>query len=145
MLIEIPDTVSEIMTHEVATLDENDSLSNLKEAMRALRFRHMPVTDDGRLIGLITERDLLRISTSSLLPHQGEQDRALGERFRVRDVMTRDVLTVSPQTSVEQAGKLLLRERFGCLPVVEADNTLIGIVTSSDYIRALVQGARYHG
>lgn len=143
MLIEIPTQVSEIMTREVASLSEDDSLSNLREAMGALRFRHMPVTDGDRLIGLITERDLLRISTSSLWPHQGEQDRALAERFRVRDVMVRDVMTVSPDTDVEEAGRVLLRERFGCLPVVDRENVLVGIVTSSDYIR-LVVNAIHH-
>jgi CBS domain-containing protein len=142
MLIEVPEKVSEIMTREVASLDENDNLSNLREAMRAMRFRHMPVTDEGRLIGLVSERDLLRISTSSLWPHQAEQDRALGERFRVRDIMVSDVLTVSPETSIEEAGRLLLRERIGCLPVVDASNMLLGIVTSSDYIRALLDALR---
>lgn len=142
MLIEIPKTVSEIMTREVASLDENDSLSNLQEAMRAMRFRHMPVTDGDHLIGLVTERDLLRVSTSSLWPHQREQDRALGERFRVRDVMVRDVLTVPPDTDIAEAGRLLLRERIGCLPVVDESNVLVGIVTSSDFIRVMVDPAR---
>lgn len=142
MLIETPSKVSEVMTREVASLDESDTLSNLREAMRAMRFRHMPVTDENRLIGLVTERDLLRISTSSLWPHQEEQDRALGERFRVRDIMVRDVLTVSPETSLAEAGRLLLRERIDCLPVVDKDNVLVGILTSSDYIRVLTDGVR---
>lgn len=142
MFVEVPVKVSEIMTREVASLDENDTLSNLREAMRAMRFRHMPVTDGDHLIGLVTERDLLKISTSSLWPHQSEQDRALGERFRVRDVMVRDVLTVSPDTELAEAGRLLLRERIGCLPVVDDKNVLVGIVTSSDYIRVLVDAER---
>lgn len=142
MLIEIPQKLSEIMTREVASLDENDSLSNLQEAMRAMRFRHMPVTDGDRLIGLVSERDLLRVSTSSLWPHQAEQDRALGERFRVRDVMVRDVITAPPDMDLAEAGRLLLRERIGCLPVVDENNVLLGIATSSDYIRVMVDATR---
>lgn len=138
MQIDVPTKVADIMTREVASLDENDSLSNLAEAMRVMRFRHMPVTDGDRLIGLVTERDLLRASTSSLWPHRQEQDRELGERFRVRDIMVRDVMTVSPDADLAEAGQLLLRERIGCLPVVDEKNVLLGIITSSDYIRVMV-------
>jgi CBS-domain-containing membrane protein len=98
MWIEIPATVSLIMTREVVSVEEGDSLTNLLESMRALRFRHLPVTQNDRLIGLLTERDLLRISTSNLLPAPPDAERAILERYRVRDVMVRDVVTVTPDT-----------------------------------------------
>jgi CBS domain-containing protein len=139
MRIDLPTTVSQIMTTDVVTVEETDLLSNLLESMQALRFRHLPVTDAGRLIGLLTERDLFRVSTSDLLPHRAQQDRAMFERFRVRDVMVRDVVTVSPETPLAVAGKLLLDKRLGCLPVVNASNDLLGIVTSSDFVRALTR------
>jgi acetoin utilization protein AcuB len=134
MSSDIPTSVSEIMTREVVSVEESDSLSNLLESMQALRFRHLPVVDAGHLIGLITERDMLRLSCSNLLPHRAQQDRALFERFLVRDVMVRDVVSVTPQTSVAAAGKLLLDKRIGCLPVVDAENELVGILTSSDFV-----------
>jgi CBS domain-containing protein len=139
MLIEIPSTVSEIMTREVISVDEDDSLQNLLESMRALRFRHLPVTDDDRLIGLITERDLLRASTSDLLPHSSAQGRELFERFRVRDVMVRDVAVVHPETTVIGAAQLLREKRVGCLPVIDANNVLLGILTTSDCVAALAR------
>ena len=135
MKLEIPGTVSEIMVRDVVSVDESDSLNDLLTSLHAMRFRHLPVTDGDRLIGLLTERDLLGIATSSLWPHHGEQDRALQTRFRVRDIMVKDVTTVSPDTSVREAGKLLLQQRFGCLPVVDANNVLLGILTSSDFVR----------
>jgi hypothetical protein len=69
MWIEIPATVSLVPTREVVSVEETDSLANLLQSMQALCFRHLPAADDSRLIGLLTERDLLRISTSSLVPH----------------------------------------------------------------------------
>lgn len=134
----LPRVVSEVMTRDVVTADENDNLLNLLGTLKALRFRHLPVVDDDRLIGLLTERDLLAVSASDLLPHRSDADRLLGERFHVRDVMVRDVVTASPEMSVRDAGKLLLKQRYGCLPVVDEANKLVGILTSSDFIRMVV-------
>jgi CBS domain-containing protein len=142
MWIEIPATVSLIMTREVVSVEESDSLTNLLESMHALRFRHLPVTEDDRLIGLVTERDLLQISTSNLLPHRTEQDRALFARYRVRDVMVRDVISVNPDTPITTAGQLLLDKRVGCLPVVDSNNDLVGILTSSDFVASVVRAAK---
>jgi CBS domain-containing membrane protein len=142
MWTELPATVSLIMTREVVSVEESDSLANLLASMQALRFRHLPVTDDDRLIGLLTERDLLRISTSNLLPHSTEQDRELFGRFHVRDVMVRDVITVTPETPVATAGQLLLDKRVGCLPVVDSNNELVGILTSSDFVASVVRSSK---
>jgi CBS domain-containing membrane protein len=128
-----PRVVSEVMTSDVVSVSEDDTLSALVQSMRAMRFRHTPVTDGDRLVGLLTERDLLSASASSLLPSR-ESDEFLQKRFHVRDVMTRDVATVSPSTSLKQAGELMLKRRIGCLPVVDEKNVLVGIVTSSDFL-----------
>jgi CBS domain-containing protein len=143
MLIEIGANVSEIMSTEVISVEETATLVNLLESMRALRFRHLPVTDDDRLIGLISERDLLGVSASSLLPHGAQQDRSLLERFRVRDVMVRDVITVTPETPITVAARLLLDKRIGCLPVVNAQQELVGIVTSTDFVACVVRAAEH--
>jgi CBS-domain-containing membrane protein len=142
MSFELPSTVSQMMTTDVVSVEETDYLSNLLESLQALRFRHLPVTDGNRLIGLLTERDLLRLSASNLLPHRMQQDQALFERFRVRDVMQRDVVTITPETPVTDAGKLLLDKRLGCLPVVNAANELVGIITSSDFVAAVTKAAK---
>ena len=131
----IPKTVADIMTRDVYTLDENENLAHLLETMKLLRFRHTPVTDGKRVVGVLTERDLLRISASSLLPAAREQDARLKERFHVRDVMTRDVITVPEELSVREAGELLISKRVGCLPVVDSQNQLVGLVTENDFAK----------
>jgi CBS domain-containing membrane protein len=145
MLLELPSTVADAMTRDVVTVDENDTLVNLLGSLKALCFRHLPVTDDDRLIGLITETDLLGIAASNLLPHHAAQDRALQERVRVRDIMVRDVVTVSPDSSLKEAGRLLLKQRFGCLPVVDANSQLLGILTMSDFVKAIVHAGVSQG
>ena len=119
MLIEVPSTVADAMTSDVAGVDENGSLENLLESMRALRVRHLPVTDDNHLIGLVTERYLLRTADSDIMPLGAERNRELFARLRVRDVMVRDVLRVAPDVSLTAAAKLMLERRIGCLPVVD--------------------------
>jgi CBS domain-containing membrane protein len=142
MISPTPNTVSELMTRDVVSLAEDDNLLNLLSTLQALRFRHLPVTSSNRLVGLVTERDLLAVSTSSLLPHRASSDHLLQQRFSVRDIMVRNVVTVAPETSIRDAAELLLKHRFGCLPVVDDENELVGIVTSSDLIRRLVDVKR---
>ena len=80
-------TVSEVMSTEVVSLDENDTLLDLQQVLDSFEFRHVPVTQDDRLIGLLSERDVLRYSASNLLPHGASQTRLLEGRYHVRDVM----------------------------------------------------------
>jgi CBS domain-containing membrane protein len=145
MILEIPSTVANVMTRDVVTLDENDTILHLLDTLKALRFRHLPVTDGDRLIGLVSETDLLGIASSNLLPHHREQDRQLQQRFHVSDIMVRKLVTVRPGTSLKEAGRMLLTDRFGCLPVVEADNVLVGILTMSDFVKALVHAGPRRG
>lgn len=130
------------MTRDVVTVEEDDSLSNLRESLKTLRFRHLPVTDEDHLIGLVTETDLLGIASSNLLPHHAARDRELEERYRVRDIMVRDVVTVRPDTPLQQAARVLLKQRFNCLPVVDEHNVLCGIVTSSDFTKLIALAPR---
>lgn len=127
------------MTTDVLCVAEDDNLLNLLETMHALRFRHTPVTTDGRLVGLLAERDLLRISASTLLPNRRESDQFLHKRFLVKDVMIREVISISPEASLHHAAKLMQKERVDCLPVVDGENRLVGIITCSDFLRLVEQ------
>lgn len=134
----LPKTVSEVMTRDVYSIDENDQLANLLEAMKSLGVRHIPVTDGDHLVGLVTERDLLRISTSTLLPNYKESDAFLKKTFHVRDVMQTEVTSVQPETPLLEAGRILHRQRIGCLPIVDSNNVLLGILTEADFVNVVV-------
>ncbi|HEX7670025.1 MAG TPA: CBS domain-containing protein [Polyangiaceae bacterium] len=135
----IPRLVGDLMSRDVLSLSEDQDLLHIDDTMRLFRFRHMPVTNDGRLVGLVTQRDLLRVSASSLLPSAREQTDLLAKRCRVRDIMTHAPKAVGPDTRLRDAAHLMQHEKLGCLPVVNADNVLVGILTEADFLRLVVQ------
>jgi CBS domain-containing protein len=129
-----PKVAADIMTKDVVTLEESETLEFVEQSMRALRFRHMPVMDRGRLVGLISHRDVLRISASSLLPDSEQQTHYLAKKFLVRDVMVRNVATVQPDTPLLEVASRMRKGKLGCLPVVTGENTLVGIITEADFV-----------
>ena len=131
--------VSEIMTKDVITLHEEDDLLEIDRGMEQYQLRHLPVVDGTKLVGLVTHRDLLRVSASSLQSTAAAtaRDEYAKSRTFVSSVMTRDVMTVSPETPISEAARTLVEGRFGCLPVVDGES-LVGIVTESDMLRLLV-------
>jgi CBS domain-containing protein/hemerythrin-like domain-containing protein len=143
--MKIPRLVGELMSRGVLSLTEDQDLRRIEDAMRLFKFRHMPVTDDDRLTGLVTQRDLLRVSASSLLPVAREQTELLAKRYRVRDIMTRAPKAVRPETRLLDAARLMLHEKLGCLPVVNADNVVVGILTEADFLRLAVELLEDHG
>jgi acetoin utilization protein AcuB len=113
-----------LMTSEPATVGPHDILSKAKSIMEAGGFRRLPVLDDGRLVGIVTERDL-RQYTGYL------------ESTRVNAAMSTALVTVTPHNMVEDAARLMLKNKIGGLPIV-ADGKLVGIVTTSDLLRAFL-------
>jgi acetoin utilization protein AcuB len=107
--------------------------------MRDNHIRHLPVvTGTGQLVGIITDRDLRQASASDA-PHLAAYElTALLEKLTVQEVMTRQVTTVRRHTPVAAAAQLFVEQKFGCLPVVHDDNTLAGIITVTDLLRAYV-------
>lgn len=136
----IPRTAGELMTTDVVTLDEHQGIDHLEEAFRVCRFRHMPVVDGDRVVGLVTLRDVLRTSASSLVPSKAKQNEFLFGRFKVRDIMASDVVTVSAGTPLEEVAELMHTRKLGCAPVVEeGSNRLVGILTEADFVRLSAQ------
>jgi CBS domain-containing protein len=130
--------VAEIMAKDLIVLEEWENLLDVARDMHRHHLRHLPVVDGKRLIGIVSHRDLLRFTASQLAPGaiSREHDRSAGENAFVRNVMTREVQTVSPTTSVGDAARLLVEHRFGCLPVVDNDE-LVGMVTEHDLLKLL--------
>lgn len=129
-----PRVAADIMSRDLVTLEETQNLRFLPEVMKVFRFRHMPVVDGKRLVGLVTERDVLRVSASSLLPTAREQTDYLARSFVVRDMMTRQVHCVHPDTPLADVASVMRRQKIGCVPVVEGENTLVGIITEADFV-----------
>lgn len=131
--------VKDLMTHPVVSLFAEQTLPLAEDIMSLKHVRHLPVIDDdNRLLGLVSHRDLLRAQISSLSGLTTDQRRARQSDVRVEQVMTRDVWTVLPHTHAAAAARMLVEHRFGCLPVVDADHHLIGIVTERDFLKLAI-------
>ena len=119
-------TVGELMTRSnLVTLTETQSLAQAEELLRLHRIRHLPVVRNGKLVGLITHRDLLKAAAG----------RPAGTLTTASDVMVKAVCTVRSNTPTREAVKLMLDNKYGCLPVVGADGELVGILTEADMLR----------
>ena len=137
-------TVRERMQVDLVTLDVSARLDRADELMRAERIRHLPILADGRLVGILSQRDIYLAATSSVLGLQpGTQEDWLA-KIPVSEVMTTRVLTAHPDTSIGNAAELMVRERIGCLPVVE-DEALVGLLTDTDCLRFLADLLRDGG
>ena len=137
-------TVRERMQVDLVTLDVSARLDRADELMRAERIRHLPILADGRLVGILSQRDIYLAATSSVLGLQpGTQEDWLA-KIPVSEVMTTRVLTAHPDTSIGNAAELMVRERIGCLPVVE-DEALVGLLTDTDCLRFLADLLRDRG
>jgi len=131
--------VRELMSTDLVTLTEDETLAHAQGCMARGRIRHLPVVRDGKLVGLLTHRDLLAASFSIFAEvDHGEQRRLFGT-VPVVEVMHRDVVTVEPDLPVREAARILLKNKYGCLPVVGPAGELVGILTEADFLRLTVR------
>jgi CBS domain-containing protein len=125
--------VRDIMQHKVVTIGESDSLSTAEDIMRLGRVRHMPVVHAGKLVGVVSERDLLRVSLSELSSSRHVERRAFLHVLEVGRAMSSPPVVIAPGATIEQAARVLAEHRIGCLPVV-ADEVVVGLVTATDVL-----------
>ena len=120
-------TVREIMVTDLVTVGPQQSARHAYQLMRERRCRHLPVVADGRLVGILSDRDLRPVLLSPGLAEA-----------RVQELMSESLTTIDPDTPVEDAASLLVVKRIGCLPVVQGER-LGGIVTETDLLAVLVE------
>lgn len=128
--------VSDMMQTEVVSLGVGDRLDLAEDIMRLGRIRHLPVLEEGRVVGLVSNRDLLAASLSKVLEFDPVQRRTFVRSVQVEEVMSRSPQTVEPDAPLREAAALMLHRKIGCLPVVKPDGTLVGLLSESDLIRA---------
>lgn len=130
--------VRDLMQREVVTLDAEESLGLADDVMRLGRIRHMPVTARGRLVGILSQRDLFRAAISSVLQFRTGVEREWLAKIPVREIMTAHLVTIGPGAPIREAAALMLGKRIGCLPVVE-DDKLVGLLSETDCMQYLVR------
>lgn len=130
--------VEQIMQSKLLTVSPGTTLSEAIRLMRERGVRHLPVVEHERLVGIISDRDLKRAMVSPATSLDIREVNALLARSPISEIMTRTVMTVPPNAPVEDAARLLVRERISALPVTLAGR-LIGIVTETDVLTLLVR------
>jgi CBS domain-containing membrane protein len=131
-----PRTVQEVMRREFVALKATEHLDLADDIMTLGQIRHLPVLEDGKLVGIVSQRDLLAHSLAKALDFEPRDRRTFLKSVDISEAMTRQVLTVEATTSIEEAARLLIRHRIGCLPVVDRAGVPVGIVTETDLLRA---------
>ncbi len=131
--------VRDIMQPEVVTLSADETLDVVDSIMRLGRIRHIPVLAGERVVGIVSQRDLFLASVSSALHFREKAEREWLGKIRVGEVMKQPVQTAFPETPILEAVKRMLSERIGCLPVVDGNNELVGLLSESDCLGLLAQ------
>ncbi len=117
--------VSTIMTRNLITVSPEDNLNKVREIFSSHRIHHLPVADNGKLVGLITTYDLFKLGKS----HEEY------ENIKVTSIMTEKLATLEPNAKVGTACEVFLENLFHALPIVDENGMLVGIVTTFDVMK----------
>ena len=129
--------LKELMTKSVIALNENESFSRVEEIFREKNIRHLPIVDDrGKLVGMVTQRDLYRIQ-SPRIDEDGNwfYDKEALDTHILKTVMTKNPKTMGPENSVAEVLLLMVEKKYGSIPIIERDGTLCGIITQIDILK----------
>lgn len=122
------------MSRKMVTISESDTLSTVEDIMTLGHVRHVPVVRAGKLVGVVSERDLLRASLSNLTEFASEQRRAFLHLVEIARVMSSPPIVIDIDASIQEAARVMAEHKIGCLPVME-DESLSGLVTETDVLR----------
>jgi CBS domain-containing protein len=127
----------DVMSSPVGTLPSDASIAQAWQFIQSREVRHVPiVSEDGTIHGVISDRDLLRDAVADVIASDAA---SLTER-RVRDLISPRLLTAGPDTEIAQIARVLYEEHVGSLPIIDKDKNLVGLITRSDILKAIVEG-----
>ncbi|MEK6635398.1 MAG: CBS domain-containing protein [Planctomycetota bacterium] len=130
--------VKDIMKTQLVTLNADSKLGFANDIMYLGRIRHLPVVKgENIVVGILTQRDLYRASLTSILTNWKENKEFL-DSIKVSDVMTKNVATINPDATIEEAAQVMIDKKIGALPVVKDKNKLVGLITETDVLQYFV-------
>ncbi len=125
--------VKDIMSTELFLVSPDKKMNRIQDVIEWNNVRHVPVVDnEGYLLGIISQRDLLKTTISNA---DSKTQYEMLQKVPVSDFMKTDVITTTPDTDLSEAAWLLIENKIGCLPVLDKDRKMIGIVTESDFVK----------
>ena len=129
--------VSTFMQTEFVTLQPSDRLDFADDVMKLGQIRHMPVVEGNRVVGVVSQRDLLAASLSRAMEIDPKDHRSFLRSVEISEVMSDRVITIEPTSTVGEAARLMIRHKIGCLPVVDSLGSPVGLITETDLLRAV--------
>ena len=132
--------VADIMTRDIFPLKSDQTLNVVRLLMRTVRIRHVPILNqEEKFVGLLSHRDLLAYSISKLAALDPLAQIEVDRHIPIKDVMRTEIATTTAETNLKDAISSMLENKFGCLPVIDNDGYLVGIMTDEDVIRMAVK------
>jgi CBS domain-containing membrane protein len=126
--------VREIMMGSPVTLAPDDTLDLANDVISLGRIRHIPVVENGRLVGVISGRDLMGATANHVFGLKQKSRSALLKSVLIKDIMKKRVVTMDPETPIKEAARMMAEKKIGCVPVV-SEGRLVGLVTTTDILR----------
>jgi acetoin utilization protein AcuB len=135
------------MSKNVITIDANESMQKAISLMKEHKIRMLPVLKRGKLVGVVSDSDLKRASASDATMLDVHELLYLITKIKIRDIMVKDPVTVSPDHTVEETAELLLERRISGVPVVDEGGAVVGVITRDDLFKVLISlsGLGKHG
>lgn len=131
------DSVTKIMSSNLAVVQEGQPLSEVRKKMIDLHIHHVPIVNGKKLVGLVSFTDLMKINMVISGADERSIDTIIDQQFTITDIMTSKITKINSAETIRQASELLIKGHFHSLPVVDNDDNIVGIITSTDLIKYL--------
>ena len=126
------------MTKDVISVDVNDSMQDAARLIRGHKIKRLPVMENGKLVGIVTDRDLKRASASDVTTLEIHELLFLISEIKISDIMTKDPITIPLDYTIDEAAQILLEHKLSGAPVVDDKGQVAGVITQTDIFRVLV-------
>ena len=130
--------VAERMTKHHVTMTSDATVGEVDRVMKKNKFHRMIIVDDGKLVGYLSDRDVMRVAPSPATSLSKFEIRELLDKLKVRDIMQRKVITVSEDATIEEAALIMYNNKVGGLPVISEVGKVVGIITATDILKTFV-------
>lgn len=131
--------ITKIMSTELVLLNLNDGLAKAENLFKKHNIRHIPVVNNNKIEGMLSYTDLLRISFADVADDDSHVESVVYDMFDIRQVMTSNVTCIDDDATIKEAAEILASREFHALPVVNKSNKVVGIVTTTDLIKYLLE------
>ena len=130
--------VAERMTKHPVTMSSDATVGEVDRVMKKHKFHRMIIVDDGKLVGYLSDRDVMRVAPSPATSLSKFEIRELLDRLKVRDIMQKKVITVGEDATIEEAALIMYNNKVGGLPVISEVGKVVGIITATDILKTFV-------